>query len=201
MPESAPPRRFNSGANSAALHTDRNRAELRQWSRQKGRLHPELRGVSPRLGDKAGRPVWECRRMISRWGITPMLQNQLQKFKLTARLRSFFPVDLRLQCGREFDQREPPKCRSPSDQPTASPRVIQIGPNLVRFASLFRVIGSINLDVCFSIPDRACERSLDTGADDCLGHIRALERPRSDSTVLGLRSVRKLGGGVRRLRD
>ena len=32
------------------------------------------------------------------------------------------------------------------------------------------MIGSINLDVCFSIPDHACERPLDTGADDCLGH-------------------------------
>jgi hypothetical protein len=31
---------------------------------------------------------------------------EMQKFKLTARLRSLLPVDLRLQCGREFDQRD-----------------------------------------------------------------------------------------------
>ena len=33
-------------------------------------------------------------------------QPYLKKFKLTARLRSLLPVDLRLQCGREFHQRD-----------------------------------------------------------------------------------------------
>ena len=46
----------------------------------------------------------------------------------------------------------------------------RIVPNLVRFTSAFRVIGTINLNVCVSIPDRACERLLDTGADVGLGH-------------------------------
>jgi hypothetical protein len=32
----------------------------------------------------------------------------MQKFKLTASLRSLLSVDLRLECGREFDQRDTP---------------------------------------------------------------------------------------------
>ena len=32
---------------------------------------------------------------------------EIQKFKLTARLQSLLLVELRLQCGREFDQRYP----------------------------------------------------------------------------------------------
>lgn len=47
-----------------------------------------------------------CTGGVSSLGFGCVAEHDLQKLKSTARVRSLLPVDLRLQRGREFDQRD-----------------------------------------------------------------------------------------------